>query len=135
MPEDLKILLIVLAICTPTGLFLGVAIRKLRPQWYKSYAKFCLDRKWWMFAFGVVFFSGFSIVSFVQGRPYFGSCFALFALLEAYSLFAFGFKKLTPEQAAWIDASDPTKLRPIVFWKQTTNGECVSAEEANNSRP
>jgi hypothetical protein len=123
MTEELKVLCIILVTCVPVGLVIGVVVRKLRPDWCKSYAKYCMNGKWWIFAFGVFLFAGSSIMSFVQNRPYFGILFMLFAFGEAVALFAFGFKRLTPEQATNINASDPTKLWPLRFWNQTTNGE------------
>ena len=123
MTEEFKMLVIILVICIPIGLFIGIAIRKSRPMWCKSYVKFVLNGRWWLFAYGLILFIGLSIMSFVQNRPYFGTLFVLFALLEALALFRFGFKKLTPEQAARIDTSDPTKLWPVNFLKHTKNSE------------
>ena len=118
MTEELTWLLIILATSIPIGLLVAIVIRKTRPTWCKSYAKFCLNGKWWLFAFGIVMFLCLSIISFAQDRPYFGTFFLLFVFLESYCLLKYGFKKLTPEQVAKIDASDPTRLWPISFCKQ-----------------
>ena len=135
MPEELKTLLIILATCLPIGLFVGIAIRKLAPSWCKSYAKFCMSGRWWVYAFGLLLFTGLSIISFVDDRFYFGVGFTLFACAEAFGLFAWGFKKLTPEQAARIDAADPSKLWPLRFWKQTRNGEQPAGGDAEDRPP
>ena len=134
MSEELITLLIILATCIPLGLLLGIALRKARPTWCKSYAKSCMNRKWWLFAFGVLMFLGLSIGSFAQGRPYFGVLFLLFVCLEAFALVMFGFKSLTPEQEAQIDASDPTRLWPISFWKQNKTREQVAETDADKPR-
>ena len=117
MAAELCLLLIIVAISTPIGVLAGIATRKIRPNWCKSWTKYCLNGKWWIFAFGIVLFLGCSIMSFVQGHPYFGIFFALFIPLETFALIKHGFKSLTPEQETAIDASDPTRLWPVKFWK------------------
>lgn len=131
MNEELTTQLIIFATCIPIGLLLGIAVRKTRPTWCKSYAKFCLSRKWWLFAFGIMMCLCLSIMSFSQGRQYFGIVFLLFTSMESFAFIKYGFKRLTPEQEAQIDASDPTWLWPISFWKQNKTGEQVAARDAD----
>jgi len=119
---ELSLLLILLAISLPIGLLGGIVTRKLRPDWCKSYTKYCLDGKWPIYAFGIVMFLGLSITAFLVGRPYFGILFALFIPLEALALIKHGFNSLTPEMEAKIDASDPTRLWPVKFWKKRGGG-------------
>jgi hypothetical protein len=116
--EELRFLLLILAVCVPVGLAIGIVLRKFKPRWCKSYAKACLNRKWWLFALGVVLFATLSVTQFLIGRTSFAVFFLLFAILELFALFAYGFKRLTPEMEKRIDESDPTKLLPFRFWKQ-----------------
>ena len=94
MTEEMITLLIMLATCAPIGLLVGIAIRKTRPSWCKSYAKFCMNRKWWLFLFGIVLFLGAAVMSFAEGRPYFGLFFLLFVCLETFVLFKNGILSL-----------------------------------------
>ena len=134
MNEELITLLIIFATCIPIGLLVGFAVRKTKPTWCKSYAKFCMNRKWWLFAFVILMFLGLSIMSFSQGRRYFGIFFLLFVCLGVFELVKYGFKTLTPEQEAQIDASDPTRLWPISFWKQKKIGKQVASRDADKPR-
>ncbi len=122
MSDELRRLLLILAISLPAGLVIGIALRKLFPAWCKRYAKFCRNRQWKLFAFGVLLFGVMGIVSFLQNMPYFGVFFLIFCLFELYAFFAFGFKTLTPEQEKQIDESNPRKLRPFRFWKKEKPG-------------
>jgi ATP-dependent Clp protease protease subunit len=123
MSEDLKALLTIIAISLPVGLTIGIALRKLKPNWCKKYAKFCLNRQWKVFFLGVVLFGVISIHCFVINWFYFGIFFLLACLLEAFALINWGFKSLTPEMKKRIDESDPTKLFPIDFTKQNPKEE------------
>lgn len=134
MSEEFRHLLIIVAVCVPTGLALGIAIRKTRPNWCKSYARFCMNRKWWLFAFGIVMFLGASIMTFASGRRYHAALFLLFACLNVFALVRYGFKRLTPEQEAQIDASDPTKLWPISYWKRGNVGGEGATTHADGPR-
>ena len=107
-----------LLIGIPVGVIVGIVTRKRRPDWCKSFAKFCMDGKWWIYAVGIVMFLGFSIMSFADGRLYSGVFFFLLSCLEVFALIRSGFERLTREQEARIDAADPTKLWPIQFWRQ-----------------
>ena len=118
MTDELKTLLLILIITVPTGLIIGLIICKCSPNSCKSYAIFCMNKKWPLFAFGVVFFAIFSLISFLISKPYFGIFFAFFSLFELYVLFACGFKKITPEQIKKIDDSKPQNLTPFKFWKK-----------------
>jgi len=122
MSDDLRALLLILAVAVPVGLAAGIALRKLRPEWCKRYAKFSLNRRWKLFAFGTILFAVLGVLSFAQGRPYFGACLVSFSGLELYALFRFGFKPLPPDMEKRINDSDPTKLLPLMFWKQKENG-------------
>lgn len=117
MNEDLIELGKIVGIAAPMGLLLGIVLRKRFPEWCKSWTKFCLDKKWKLFLFGTLLFSGLAAMSFSMGHPYFGWFFVGFTLLEFWALFAFGSKSISEDQAASIDQSDPTKLRPRKFWK------------------
>lgn len=110
MSSELKQLLIIVAFSVPIGLLGGLFLRKRMPEWCKIYTKSCLDKKWWLFLLGLLLFSGLSAKSFLGNRPYFGWFFSAFALLEAYALVKYGFRPLSPEIAAKIDASDPTRI-------------------------
>jgi hypothetical protein len=110
MSPELKQLCTLLGASLPIGLLIGLFLRKTEPEWCKSYTKFCLDRKWWVFLTGLLLFITLGAISFVRNRPYFGWFFTAFALLEAYCLVKFGFRPLSPEMAAKIDASDPTRI-------------------------
>ena len=127
-------LFFVLVAVIPASLLFAVFIRRTRPSWCKSYVKFCLDRKWPLFAFGLFMFLGFSIMSFSQGYRYFGILFLLFVGLQAFCLLKYGFNSLTPEQEAAIDASDPTKIWPFSFWKRAKNGAPGAAADVDSSQ-
>lgn len=122
MSDELRALLLILAVSVAVGLAAGIALRKLRPEWCKTYAKFSLNRQWKLFAFGTVLFAVLGVLSFAQGRPYFGAFFVTFCGLELYAILRFGFKPLPPEMEKRINDSDPTKLLPLRFWKQKENG-------------
>lgn len=118
MSDELIELLTVLAIGLSLGLLIGVALRKAKPAWCRSYAKFCRSRKWWLFAVGILLFLGLTIGSFARGRHLFGVLFATFLCLEAFAFVSFGFQRLTPEEEAQMDAWDPRKLWPLWPWKR-----------------
>lgn len=122
MSDELRALLLILAISVAVGLAGGIALRKLRPQWCKRVAKFSLNKQWKLFAFGTVLFAVLGVLSFAEGRPYFGAFFVAFSGFEIYAFFRFGFKPLLPEMEKRINDSDPTKLLPVSFWKQKENG-------------
>lgn len=131
---ELSELLTALLISAPIGLVIGVVLRRAKPEWCKSYAKFCLDRKWWLFAPGALFFLVLSITNFVQGRHYFGTFFLLFAFLEAYGFVKYGFHSLTPEEEAQIDAAEPANLWPPGFWKRREGREGDDEGKANKQQ-
>ncbi len=56
MSDELRTLLLTLAVAIPIGLAVGIVLRKLRPDSCKRYAKFCLDAQWKLFAFGFLLF-------------------------------------------------------------------------------
>lgn len=117
MNDELRTLLMILAVSLPIGLAVGVMIRKFRPDLTKSWAKFCLNGQWKLFAAAAVMFGVFAGVSFAQSQPYIGTLLAAFCVLELFALFSFGFKKLSPDMEKRIDESDPTRLWPLRFWK------------------
>jgi len=119
MSPELKQLLIITAVSLPIGLLGGLFLRKRKPEWCKNYTKSCLDKKWWLFLLGLLLFCGLSASSFHGNRPYFGWFFVAFAVLEGYALVKYGFRPLSPEIAAKIDASDPTRI----FTKATPKQE------------
>ncbi len=112
MNEALSIILLIFG-----GLAIGVFLRKVHSESCKAYAKFSLNGQWKLFLFGVLFFLALSVMSFGLGDTRQGVLFLLFVGLELYALVRYGFKELTPAQEARIDASDPTNLWPITFWK------------------
>lgn len=117
MNEELQTLLIIASVSLPVGLALGLVARKRFPESCKRYAKFCLDRKWKLFAFGAVLFGVLAALSFLNNRVYFGWFFIAFAGLDLWVLFTSGFKPLSKEMEERIDESDPTKILPFRFWK------------------
>ena len=129
MNEELTRLLIVLAVSVPAGLIVAVFLRKKKPGWCKSAAKRSLNRKWWFFALAALMFLGMAILEFFLHHPYFAVFFLFFACLQLYALIRHGFKELTPEMEARIDASDPTRLWPLTFWKQAKNRESEKPKE------
>jgi uncharacterized membrane protein len=135
MNEEMISLLNGIAVAIPIGLLLGIVLRKMTPSWCKSYTKFCMNRKWWLFLFGTVGFLAMAIMSFANDTPYFGVFFLLFAGFAIYVLIRYGFKSLTPEQEAEINASDPTKLWPVSFRKQTKIAESSKTKDAEKSNP
>ena len=123
-----------LLISVPIGFIIAVVLRKAKPEWCKSYAKICLDRKWWLFAPGALFFLVLSTINFVQGRYYFGTLFMLLACLQVYSLVKHGFHSLTPEEEAQIDAAQPADLWPPGFWKRREDRDGDDEGKANKQQ-
>lgn len=123
MNEELKGLLIILAVCAPLGLIVAVFLRKKKPEWCKSAAKSTLRLKWWFYALGALMFLVMAIIMYLKDRPYHVAFFLLFVCLEVYATIRSRRIRLTPEIEAQIDASDPTKLWPLNFWKQPRNNE------------
>ena len=117
MNGELRELLYLIGFAVSAGLVAGLGMRKFFPDKCKSYTKFSLSKQWKLFLFGTVLFLGLSILSFSISRPYFGILFLAFACFEIYVLFVYGFKGLSVEQEAVIDASDPSKFRPFKFWR------------------
>ncbi len=99
-----------LLVAIPVGIIAGVALRKLKPEWCKNYAKFSMHRKWWLFLLGFVLFVVMAYRSFASDDIPYGIYFSLFALFELVVVFKYGFKPLTPEMREKIEKSDPTKL-------------------------
>lgn len=118
MPDGLRELLVMVAICVPVGLAIGIALRKLGPGLCKVYAKFLMNGHWWIYALGAALFAVMATASFASGRSYRGAFFLTFFVLEVFAFFFYGFRRLTPEMEKKIDASDPTRLWPINFTKQ-----------------
>jgi hypothetical protein len=131
MNPELKQLLIISAICIPVGLLAAIIVRKSAPNFCKNYAKSCVDKKWWLFLFGLLFFLGLSVMAFATSRPYHGCLFIAFALLQLYSLLKFGFRPISPEMEAAIDASDPTRIFPL----NRINKRANKAEMATPRKP
>lgn len=122
MSEELRTLLVLLAVAIPIGLAVGIGLRKLRPDLCKRYAKFCLGGQWKLFAFGFLLFGFLAAMSFMTGRAYFGALFIAFSGLQLFALLTYGFKPLTPAMEERIDESDPTRLLPWRFWKRDKSG-------------
>lgn len=118
MSEELRSFLVGLIILGVVGLAIGIAIRKFWPESAKRYMKFSLNRQWKLFAFGALLFTIFGVYSFAQGRPHYGILFVILCCLELYCFFRYGFKSLSPEMEKRINASDPTRLLLIKFWKK-----------------
>ena len=118
MTDELKTLLTILAVSLPVGLVIGILLRKLAPGVCKRYAKSCRNKQWPLFTFGAILFAILAVGSFLKNSPYFGAFFTAFSLFELFCLFAFGFRRLTPEEEKQIDESDPSKLWPVRFWKK-----------------
>ena len=118
MNDELKSLLIILAVCAPLGLIVAVFLRKKKPEWCKSAAKSTLRLKWWFYALGALMFLVMAILMYLKDLPYHVALFLLFVCLQVYAMIRSRHTRLTPEIEARIDASDPTKLWPLNFWKQ-----------------
>ena len=118
MTDELKTLFTTLAVSLPVGLLIGIVLRKFTPGGCKRYAKLCRNKQWPVFTFGAILFAVLAVGSFLKTNPYFGAFFTAFCLLELFCLFAFGFRRLTPEDENQIDESDPSKLWPVRFWKK-----------------
>jgi hypothetical protein len=56
-----------IGIGVPVGVVMGVAGRKLKPDWCKSYNK-SYHRKWWLFLMGFVFFGFLSYSEYLKGN-------------------------------------------------------------------
>ena len=123
MNEELKGLLIILAVSLPVGAIVGIYLRKKKPGWCKSASKHALRIKWWFYALAALMFLAMAVLMFLQDRPYHVAFFLLFVCLEVYAMIRTRFVKLTPEIEAQIDASDPTKLWPLSLSKHAKNEE------------
>ena len=110
MNPELMLLFAIIGISVPLGLLGGYILRKRSPNACKKWTKFCLDGKWWLFLWGVILFLGLAALSFSANKPYFGALFLLGMILEAVCLVTHGFKRLSPDLEAEIDASDPTQI-------------------------
>ena len=117
MPDDLKTALIYLAVAFPLGLIFGIVIRKKRPQWCKDYAKFCLDRKWWLYLFGILIFGAAGLSCYLNGKPYLALIYLAGFVLNLYCMLRYGFRSPTEEQLQKIEQSDPTSFRPFDITK------------------
>jgi hypothetical protein len=129
MNEELKVLLIILAVALPVGAIVGIYLRKKKPEWCKSALKSTLRLKWWFYALAALMFLVMAILMYLKDRPYHVAFFLLFVCLEVYAMIRSRHTRLTPEIEAQIDASDPTKLWPINFWKQPRNSETEKSKE------
>lgn len=90
MDSELQELLGIIARAAIFGLVIGLLFRKIKPDGCIAYAKFCVERKWWIYLFGFLMFMGFAIGSLFQNRPYFAGCLFFFAILQAFGFFRFG---------------------------------------------
>lgn len=115
--DELKELLNIILFAVPVGIVVGLVALKLYPWGARSFVIFSLNKQWKLYFFGVVLFLGLAIMAFIQDSPYFAGFFILFAALECYALFTYGFKNITPEQEARIVHSNPEKIWPFNFWK------------------
>ena len=111
-------ILTILLISIPIGLVIGIYTRKKSPTFCKSYTKFCLNKKWWIFLLGLIMFTVFAINSFNHGQNNYGYYFSIMALFQLFTLIFLGFKGITPEQEEAINKSDPTDLSNIKFWNK-----------------
>jgi len=70
-----------LAISVPIGLVSGLILRKWTPKWCLAYSKFSRG-KTWLFLVGAVYFGCWSLRSYADEKPYFGTFFAIAAVLQ-----------------------------------------------------
>src|SRR4051812_13139065 len=110
MSENLRELLWIIVIGPIVGVSAGIAIRKVRPNWCKSYTKFAMHKKWYLFLAGFLMFGCLAYNSFSEQDIPSAAYFGVFAAAHLLSFFWFGFKPLSPEMRKKIDDSDPTKF-------------------------
>ena len=118
MSANLRQLLWAILVGTIGGIGIAVAIRKLKPNWCKSYNKFCRDRKWWLFLYGSLLFVFLAYRTFSQDNISGGIFYSVFAVLQIWAFFKCGFKLLSPDERQKIDNWDPTK-----FFKRSPNSK------------
>jgi len=123
MDEDLKVILIILALALPVGAIVGIYLRKKKPEWCKSALKSALRLKWWFYALAALMFLVMAILMYLKDRPYHVAFFLFFVCLEVYAMIRSRHTRLTPEIEAKIDASDPTKLWPLSLSKHSENDD------------
>lgn len=118
MNPELKKLLILLAIGASIGSVIGLAVRKNKPEWCRGFIKFSYNRNWKLFLTALIVLTAMAVISFSQGRPYFGALFAVFAVLEGYALLRYGFRPISPEMEAKMDACYPPPSPPDIASKE-----------------
>jgi len=89
MNDELKMLLLCLAIAAPVGVIVGIAARMLTPTWCKGFSKF--SHKKWPFLFYFIVMAAFAAICFLYGNPLYGGIFfSLFAVLQLVCFFGVG---------------------------------------------
>jgi hypothetical protein len=120
MSNELRQLLLILAISLPFGLLLGLAIRLLYPEGTKKYAAYSVTRTWRFWLFGCVLFFVLTIFAIAVGLFWFAGVFSFFLVLELYCLLQ-SLRTTTVSKKANLQAIEnwnPRKLWPP-FWKNS----------------
>jgi hypothetical protein len=119
MSNELRQLLLILAIAFPLGVLLGLVSRLLYPENVKKYAAYSVTRTWRFWLFGCAMFFALAISQIAIGHFWFGGLFGFFLMLQLYCLV----QSLRTSTASKTDLQaiedwNPRKLWPP-FWKNS----------------
>lgn len=125
------VLLFALVVGLPISLFLKRFIRQT-PEFAKMWVKYFYNGKWWFYLLGFFLFLVYAWTLIDAELYVFAGLIAIMAVVELYAMLRYGFKRLTPEQIARIDACDPTQFKLFGFWGQFLK---VANQESGKTQP
>jgi hypothetical protein len=121
MSNELRQLLLILAIGFPLGVLLGLVSRLLDPEIVKKYAAYSVTRSrtWHFWLFGCAMFFVLAISQIAIGRFWFGGLFGFLLMLQLYCLVQ-SLRTTTASKTDLqaIEDRNPRKLWPS-FWKNS----------------
>jgi hypothetical protein len=121
MSNELRQLLLILAIGFPLGVLLGLVSRLLDPEIVKKYAAYSVtrSRKWHFWLFGCAMFSVLAISQLAIGRFWFAGLFSFFLVLQFYCLVqSLRTSRASKTNLQAIEEWNPRKLW-TPFWKNS----------------
>jgi len=108
MHTHLKEFLVIMAICVPVGLAIGLVTRKANPEGARKYAIWSATRGWKFWALSLIMFIGLSVLSAIDGNWIRAAFFSLFAAFDIWLLV----KSLSKH---YPDENELTKIREADF--------------------
>ncbi len=86
MSDDLRFLVLCVAVATPVGVAVGLYLRLRHARLGERYAAWSAALPWWFFAAGAAFFVYLATLQVESGRRWFAAAFMSFAALDLVAM-------------------------------------------------